>query len=161
MPAFVRTAERHLRFLFYVATCLMLTVAVTRAPPVLAVIIALIVGSLAMLGWANVPPLFRKGDATKPLRAELLSVGAAVALLVLSFILRSTTRPFGAVDVVAIVALAYFGWRVRVVRRHLREGTLPTALRRPLPDVSAALRTVIGGSGSTPSRRDAERRDDR
>lgn len=161
MRSFIHAAERHLRFLFYVATCLMLAIAVTRAPPFLSVIIALIVSALAMLGYVNVPPLFRKGDATRQLRTELLSVGAAIALLVLSFILRSTTRPFGTVDLVAIVVLAYFGWRVMVVRRHLREGTQPMTQRRSLPGISAGLRETIRRTGSSSTGRKGEPRDDR
>lgn len=161
MPNIIRSAERYLRLLFYVATCLMLTVAITRAPAPLAVVIAVILAGLAALGRYNVPPLLRRGDRTGSLRAEMLSVGAAIALLALSFIMRSTNRPFGAVDLVAIVALAYFGWRIRVVRRHIGNGTLPPVRPSAISELGGSMARAMDLGRTARERREGQHHDNR
>lgn len=125
MRVLIARAERFLRVLFHIATTLMLCAATTRAPMPLSLGMGVLAAGLLVLGWRNLPFVFRRNQPTAQLRAELLSVGAAMALLILSFAMRTGGRPVGIIDAVALGAVAYFCWRIRVIGRHLRDGTLP------------------------------------
>lgn len=137
---FLRVAERTLRVLFHLAVTLLIGFSVFRLPIPLAFGFAFAAGILARVGWHHLPAAARMREPSGGLHAELLSVSAAIALIVLSFVMRTSGRPFGLLDVVALLALAYFAWRVRLVRRHLKDGTLPA----PRESGMAFARRIIG-----------------